>query len=99
MGDPIRGRAKQVVAEEMATMPDHDQVVCVGLGVVRDHLGGVTGDEVGLDCDSSLLRLAGGLVEDAFEELVLFVLDLLDLPDGRGVRGKLSLDGQRCEFG
>ncbi len=54
VGDAVGGRAEQVVAEEVAAVADDDQVVAVRARVVGDDLGGVAGDEVGLDLDATL---------------------------------------------
>jgi hypothetical protein len=96
--DAVRGRAEQVVAEEVAAVADHDQVVSVGYRVVGDHLGGVPGHQIGLELDAPVVRLRGGVVEDALEELVLLSLDLVDLSERGRVCRQLALDGQRGEL-
>jgi hypothetical protein len=94
VSDTIRSRPEQVVAQEVPTMADHDQVVPVRACIVRDDLGGVSGDELGANLDAtSLARLARPL-EHALKERILLTLDLLDLARGGRVSGQPALDSQ-----
>ena len=73
-------------------MSDHDQIVAVGPGVVGDHLGGVTRQELGLQLEAALGGLAAGVLEHPPEELILLALYLAG---GGGVGGELALDDER----
>ena len=54
LGDPVCGRAEQVVAKELAAMAEHNEVVAAGAREVRDHLGGAAGPDVDVDLDAAL---------------------------------------------
>jgi hypothetical protein len=67
-GDAVCGRAEQVVAEEVAAMAEHNEVVAAGAREVRDHLGRVADPDVDDDLDAalrgSLARRGGEGVEE-----------------------------------
>jgi hypothetical protein len=99
LGDPVGGRAEQVVAQEVALVAEHDQVVLLFLSDADDQLGRVPGAaELDLQLDAGSGGLLACRVEQAPEEGVLLAAYLVDLADRGGVGGQRSFDRQRGQL-
>jgi hypothetical protein len=72
-GDPVGGRAEQVVAEEVNAVSEHDQVEASGRRELGDDLGGVPGAELDLESDAGFRGSPSGLRRKASEERILLV--------------------------
>jgi len=92
LGDAVGGRAEQVVAQEMAAMAEHDEVVTAGGRKLRDHFGGVAGTQLDVEIEPRKGGLRPCLVRERREEEVLLPLDLVDLTDRCSVCGQRPLD-------
>ena len=97
LGDPIRSRAENPVPDEVPAVTENDQVVAALLREARDELCRVTGADVDVDLDTGLLALRAGGSGERPEEAVLLASDLIDLADGRRIRGERAFDRESGE--
>src|SRR5436190_14655855 len=73
--DAVRGRAEQVVAQEVAAASEHDEIVGPLRGDARDQLGGMTCADDDLERDTGPLRLVSRILREPLEEGILLALD------------------------
>ena len=79
LGYPLGGRAEQVVAEEVATVAEHHEVVVAGRSEIRDHRRRVTGSQGDVQLDTGVRRPVSCPCGEVAEEEVFLTLDLVDL--------------------
>jgi hypothetical protein len=92
LGDAVGGRAEQVVAQEVAAMAEHNEVVTAGGCKLRDHFRGVAGTQLDVEIEPRAGGLLLCLVCERREEAVFLALDLVDLADRRRVCGQRPLN-------
>src|ERR1017187_4814081 len=84
--DPVGGRAEEVVAQEVAAVPEDDEVVTAFGGHAGDQLGRMPGADVDVELDPGVPHVPLRPRGERREEDILLALHLLDLPDRRSIR-------------